>query len=172
MEIKYSLTEADVLALNKFRTENDPLLKKRIRRARFKLTIGFAVVAFGFWLIDSNLFIVAWFLFLSLLSLIFYNSYYDWRIRRRISEMYREQKYQKTLAPRTLVAISEGLIESSSLGEMKVEWRTIDGFYQTATHVFISVGQVVSIMIPKSIVSTDELAAFIKTCRTFKKESA
>lgn len=172
MEINYSLTEEDVLALSRFRAENDPSLKKRINRTRFKLFIGFAIAGVGFWLINSNPFTAAGFFFLSLLSLIFFKPYNNWRIRRRISEMYKEQKYQKTLAPRSLIAGSEGLIESSSLGEMKVAWETIDDFYQTSTHVFISVGQVVSIVIPKSSFPTNELEAFIKKCRALKKDLA
>ena len=68
MEITYSLTEEDVIALNLFRVQNDPSLKKRIKRARLRLAISFAIVGIGIWLLVDVLFFLICFLTLSILS--------------------------------------------------------------------------------------------------------
>jgi Na+/glutamate symporter len=174
MEITYSLTEADVLALNKFRAQTDPLLKKRIVRARNRLTISFAIVGVGFWLLVDDLLILIYFLALSIISFLFYYQYYEWRIRRQVRETYKQPNYSSSLAPRTLEATAEGLVNTSAIGQMKVEWNQVDDFFETPTHIFISVGQVISVPIPKNTsgLSAVEIDAFVSACRSLKQQAA
>jgi hypothetical protein len=174
MEVTFSTTEADSLAFNLFRAQSDPSLKKRIVRARIMMTVSFALVGLGFWFLTNSLFLLIWFLVLSALSCLFYNRYHAWRVKRRIKEMYRDPRYRDALSPHTLRATPEGLVDSSALGEMKVDWAKVDGLFETPTHVFISVGQVLSVPIPRhaSTPSPEELAAFISACQSFMQGAA
>jgi len=173
LEITYSLSEADVVALNLFRAQNDPLVKKRLSRDRLKLTISFAIVGIGLWLVTKDSFFFISFVTLSILIFIFYNQYYEWRVRNRITNTYKDPKYKSTLDPHTLTATSEGLVDTSALGKMSVEWKNVDGFIETPTHIFISVGQITSIPIPKrtSAFSSGDLDAFISGFRSFKDQA-
>jgi hypothetical protein len=172
MEITYSLTEADIVSLNMFRAHHDSSLHKRIGRARLRLIISFVVVGIGLWLITNIYFFLIWFIALSVLSFFFYYHYYEWRVKKRVGDTYKNPNYKSTLDTHTLVASSDGLMEISSLGQMKIDWDNVDGFFDTPTHVFISVGQIASIPIPKkpSAFSTGNLDLFISTCQTFKKQ--
>lgn len=174
MEVTFSTTEADALAFNLFRAQNDPSLKKRIVRARITMTVSSALVGLGFWLLTNSLFLLLWFLVLSVLSCLFYNRYYAWRVKRRIKETYRDPRYRDALGPHTLRATPAGLVDSSALGEMKVDWARVDGIFETPTHIFISVGQVLTVPIPRhaSTPSPEDLAAFVYACRSFMQAAA
>jgi hypothetical protein len=174
MEITYYLSEADILALSIFRAGNDPIIKKRIFQNRLRLIISFTVVGIGLWLVTNDLLFLIAFILLSILSFLFYYQYYTWRLKRRVIDTYKDSNYKSSLASRTLSANSEGLVEISSLGQMKIDWKKVDDFFETPTHLFISVGQIASITIPKnpSAITAGDLNIFISACRSLKEQAA
>ena len=172
-KITYSLIEDDALALNKYRAKNDPLLMKRIKRSRITLTISFAIVGIGSWMLLDSLLVLIWFLALSILSFFYYEYYYRWRLKLRIRETYKQPEYASVLTSNTLEASSQGLAQTSKLGQTTVDWDQIDDFFETSDHYFISVGQVVSIALPKTStqIIEGEPGEFVSACRELKQQS-
>jgi hypothetical protein len=161
MEIVFSLTEEDILALAKFRNEKVPLLQKRARRVRYGYLIGFAIMGVGLWLSTSDLIYLILFSLLSLVSFLFYPQYYSWRMQMRVREVYRDKKYRAALAPRTWRIGADGLEESSAVGEIKVKWDNIDQIFVTATGAFVSVMHMPEMVIPKERVVQGDYEGFV-----------
>jgi hypothetical protein len=165
MEIEYALTEKDVLALAQYRLQFMPTLRRRLWKRRWALAIGFTLVALGTWPLTPDFILPSAFLALAVISFLLYPTYNDWRLRRRVSEMYRGERIRATLGARTLRATSEGLEEESHLGETKIKWSAIDEIDVTPQRIFISVAQVPSIVISRGQVSAGDLEEFVQTCR-------
>ena len=173
MEIKYALNEADILALSRHRLQNMPTLHRRMQIRHFGYPIGFTLMAFGLWLLyrDSILLIIL--LGSAIISFLFFPIYYDWRLRRSVSQKYQDAKVRATLAERTLRATNEGLEEISDLGESKSNWNTIDGVTITPTYTFMSaIGVGYSLVIPRNQVRVGNYDEFVNACRDYIQKSS
>lgn len=165
MEIEYVLTEDDLLAFNLYRLllkrgRHDPILIRR-----FAYLAGFSFIALGTWLLGSQAIIPITFLSMAFLSFILYPIYFNWSVRRKVSATYRDPNNSAMFAPHLLRATSEGLEEKSGVGEMKVKWEVVDGITITTTHVFISIQNTPSVVIPKDHISRGDFQSFLKICQ-------
>jgi hypothetical protein len=163
MEIQYSVTESDVLALARFRLQKMPSIRRRMRIRRFGYSVGFAALALGLWLVYGDITI----------PLIFFLSpfYADWRLNSAIARQYQDAKARGILET-TLRATPDGLEQSTILGDSKAKWESIDDVVITPMHTFMSiVSQGWSLVIPEKVV-TGNYQQFVATCRTYKQQAS
>lgn len=169
MEIEYSLTEEDILALTELQFQRVPAYRGRMRMLRLGYPIIFTLVAIGYWFLFKDWRISTALFSFGLLAYFIYPTYTHMRMRQRIRRDYqKDEKLRKTLGKRKLVAAPEGLQEYSSLGKIKVKWKQITGIDVTSDNTFISVKDIPSIIIPKAqIQDEDSYHRFVATCMSF-----
>ncbi len=165
MEIEYSLTEADILALMQFRLQHSKGRRNPVTVRRWAYLAGFGLVALGSLILGKDVVLSVVFLVLAVAFFLLYPLYFNRLIRRKVSQTYRDEKMRASLSSRTLKATDEGLEEKSELGEMKVKWLLVDGIYPTSTHVFISVQKNLSIIIPRDRLSSGDIESFLQSCQ-------
>jgi hypothetical protein len=169
MEIEYSLTEEDILALTELQFQRVPAYRGRMRMLRLGYPILFTLVSIGYWFLFKDWRISIAFFTFGLFAYLVYPAYTRMRMRQRIRRDYqKDQKLRKTLGKRKLVATSEGLQETSSLGKIKVKWKQVSDIEVTADNTFISVKDIPSIIIPKTQIQDEEAYhRFVATCMSF-----
>ena len=126
MEIEFTLTEADILALMQYRLQRLPNLKNPVFVRRFTYMGGFMGLAVGSLILFDNIVLAIVFIVLAISSFLLYPAYYNSLLRRKVTATYRDEKTRATLASRFLRATDEGLEEKSDLGEIKLKWELVD----------------------------------------------
>jgi len=172
MEIEYELREADIIAFTQYRLRHGHGKRNPVLVRRLAYLGGFTIMAFGSWLLLHDIILLISFLALAIISFVLYPTYFDWLIRRKVTNTYRDPKNSATLAPRILSANSEGLVEKSGMGEIKVKWEVIDDLELTPTHAFISIQNVPSIVVPKDRISSGDFQSFVNACHEKIKRGA
>lgn len=163
MEIKYTSTESDALALARFRSQYVPRVRRSLRIRHLGYSVGLALMGLGLCLVRA-FFLGAVSLTLALLSALFFPRYRDWMLRRRVHKMYESEKMQAWLGPCTLRITDEGLVEESPLGEAMIKWQAIDDVTRTSTHTFITVAQFPSVVVPNDQAVAGDLERFFDEC--------
>ena len=173
MDIEYHLTEADILALTQNQLQHAKGRRNPAQMRRFAYFFGFALTALGMWLLLHDIALAFIFLAFAIISLLFYPVYFDWLIRRKVSNAYRDEKNRATLAKRTLRAKEDGLEESSAWGEIRVKWDMVNEIRVTPTHTFIAImGKAPSMVIPRDGIITGDYEGFISACQDYKLAGA
>jgi len=172
MEIEYRLSESDIFAFMKFQIArrkgwHNPVLFRRVA-----YLVGFILLGLGAWLFSGEVMLLLAFLLLAILFFVFYPSFFDWALHRRLTTAYQDPTKQASLASRVLRASSEGLEEISDLGEIKVKWEAVNELVMTPSHVFISVQGTSSIVIPIQYVDKENYQEFVNVCREHIKRNA
>ncbi len=172
--ITYSLTEEDAIALNKFRIETDPVLRNRVKKSRNRLGFSFAIFGIAFWILIEDAFLSILFLVLALIFFFFYKQMYARSVKKHVKETHKKPEYISAISDISLEVTSDGLVQTSNLGQTKFNWNQVDDFFETPDHFFISIGKVLSVTLPKA--STQILdgdpGEFIKVCKTFTQQAS
>ena len=163
MEIEYTLTESDVLALAKFRIQHVPRLRRGQWVRHLGYSVGLALIGLGLLALREFL-LSAICLLLALLWVPFFPRYRDWVLRRRIHKMYQNEKLHATLESTTMRITDEGLVEESPLGESRLKWHAIDDITRTPTHIFVTVAGIPSVVVPSDRVIAGDHERFFDEC--------
>ncbi len=172
MEIKYDLSENDILALMQYRLrfrrgKQNPILVRRVA-----YLVGFTAMALGSWLLMHQATLLIVFLMLAIASFLLYLPFSSWLARRRVTSIYRDPQKRATLASRILRADSEGLEEISGAGEAKLKWEVVTDIAVTSTHAFVSVLNDPTIIIPKESLGLHDFQSFVDFCCEHIKRNA
>lgn len=167
MELEYQLTEADILALMRFRYDHISARHNPITIRRLGYTIGFIFMSAGGWLLSNNLILPITFLAMAVIAFIGYPTYFDWLMRRKVTAAFRDPNRRATLGPRTIRVTSEGIEQQSSEGQIKVNWNVVDGIVPMPTFTVVSIHNVPSIIIPENQIIAGDYEGFVEACRQF-----
>src|ERR1700730_220916 len=126
MEISYTLTDADGLALAHYRFQHNAVLKRRILMQRLGLPTGLTLLALGLWLLERDAAILVIFLTIAIICFFGFPFYLDKRIRNAVSRRYRDATNGGVVPSEKLRATDAGLELKSNVGETKVKWEAID----------------------------------------------
>lgn len=158
MKIDYELTKQDYIDFNMNYMSNSKAVKKLFLAQRYIVPIMFLFIPFVMIKVTSiplaywfRLFIVC-----CILWIIFYPKYFKWTVSKRISKMLDESENKDMLGKRSLSLAEKGIIELSTLSELKTDWSAIEKITQTEKHIFIF---------------TSSVAAYILPVRVFENES-
>jgi len=164
VEIEFDLTQADILALMHFRLRQRRGFRNPVLVRRLLYTGSFFLLALGFWLMFRNSLLAWFFLLLAIISLVLYPMFFKYLIRRKVAATYNDPKNAVLLAPRTLNATNQGLQEKSNLGEMTVNWEAVEHLTSTTTHVFITIQNIPTTVIPRKRVTRGDIQTFSVAC--------
>ena len=165
MEIEYHLTEADIIELLRYRLSQVPRRRNPVMFRQFAYLIGFMLISFGSLLIAKNVVLPLIFLVLGIFSFLTYPTYFDWRVRRKVAAIYRDETKGPTLGTRILRTTDEGIEEKSSLGEIKIKWEVIDNIAVTPAYTIISIQSSPLIIIPQNGITSGDYESFVEECR-------
>jgi hypothetical protein len=171
MELEFELTEEDIIALAEYQSKRSPAFIRQQQIRRFGYLIGFTILAIGMWLLTQQIILPAVSLGLAILLFLFYPQFQKWQLRRKVHQAYQQEKYQATLASRTLKATDEGLEEVSPFGEIKVKWDVVDEIQELPAHCLISIQQFPSVVIPKNRIDPKIYEEFVQICRKHRPDT-
>ena len=109
MQVEYSLTEDDLMALGRFQIAHSPVVQERFRTRRWLYPAGLAILAIGTYVLQGGLLLLIILLVLALLAYLFYPRYFDWIVERSIRRAVKRDMRLSSIARRTLRLTPEGL---------------------------------------------------------------
>jgi hypothetical protein len=173
MEIQYSLSESDILALYKYRLNIDPNLKRRYQSRRWMYLVGFALLGVAGYVFVHDVAFLIFSLIIAGLFYTFFPFYFNWMVRRGLASTYKQEGARQVLEKRTLQANPEGLLQIASRGESFSPWDEIDDLGVSSTHAFISVNERSSwYIIPRLGLVFGDFDAFIDEIRSYLEQPA
>ena len=158
MRINYNLTEKDYLNFNLFHVENSKATRKVLNTQRFVSPIIFIAMAFVFSRVGNVSLLVTLITFslISIFWIIFYPKYFYRHITRHTKKMLKEGKNDGLFGEGYLILSDEGIVDSTSNGETKVEWAGINKIEEDADYFFIYSSSVAAYILPKRAVTSVE----------------
>ena len=173
MEISYSLTETDIIALYQYRLLVNTALRRRSQMRRWLYLLGFGMIAAAGYALNRDRTILLVGLTLGGLFFIFYPQYFNWLIKRSVANTHKDETARRALENRILRASADGLLQITESGETKVGWDEIDDMGLTSTHAFISISERSSwFIIPKHGLSSGDFDEMVSQIRTHLEQPA
>ena len=167
MEISYSLTEKDIIALYQYRLQVNTTMRRRNQMRRLLYLLGFGMIAAAGYALNRDRTVLLVALALGGLFFAFYPQYFNWLIKRSVANAYKDEKARRTLENRALQASADGLLQITESGETKVGWDEIDDMGLTSMHAFISISQRSSwIVIPIQRLTSGDFNEMVSQIRT------
>jgi len=171
MEIQYSLSEADIVALYKYRLNVDQALKRRYQSRRWMYLLGLSMLGLAGYVFMHDTALMIFSLIIAGLFYTFFPYYFNWMVRRGVSTTYKQEAARQALEKRTLQANPEGLLQNASRGESFSSWDEIDDMGVSTTHAFISVNERSSwYIIPRDRLVVGDFDAFIDEIRKYLEQ--
>jgi len=153
MEIEFERTEEDYVKFNLHHISNSPSIKRQILWTQIIL----AVFPFASIYIATDYFSFFDFLIALIIAGVFsfsypffYRSYMKWQTRKFL----KEGNNKSLLGRNTIELTPEGILGKSLAGESKINWPSVDKVRQNDETIFIYIGAVNAIVIPKHIYSS------------------
>jgi hypothetical protein len=161
MEIKYSLTEEDILDLNLFRIRSIPELKRRQTMLRWGYLIFMLFLTFLLYLMKFQL-IVCLLMAAIVIGFFFYFPNYQKRqLRRMIAKDYKDPERASNLENRRARISTDGIEMTTSKGEKMIPWQSIKHVETTPGAIFILLDDNVSFTIPRARVLEGDYDQFV-----------
>lgn len=165
MEIEFSLIEADIITLTRYRLKQLPPRRNPIVRRRIAYTVGFLLLAAGSWMLTGIWVLPFLFFIAAVLSILFYPTFFDWLLRYNVMNAYRQEKMRATLGSRTMIITDSSLEERTSWGQSQIKWDVIDKILVTPLFTLLSIQESFSVIIPKKRVISGDYDSFVEACR-------
>ena len=172
MNIEYSVQESDLVALANYQVRQSPLVPQRVRRKRIAYALSFGLVSVGTYLSFPDTPFPIAFALLALLSLLLYAPLARRQLQATIPRLVRARMTASSLGWRRLRALPDGLEQESPTAQSKVIWSVVGPLERTATHAFVSIDGVYSVVIPVERVTMGDLTSFGETMAQFTKAAA
>jgi YcxB-like protein len=161
MELKYSLTEDDILELNLFRIRSIPQLQRRQKMLRWGYLIFMLILIALLYLMKFSL-LVCLLMVLIVVSFFFYfPSYQKRQLRRMINKDYKDPERAAALVNRRAAATKDGIKLTTSKGEKSFPWHTIQKVETTPAAVFILLEDNGSFTISRARVEEGDFDQFV-----------
>jgi hypothetical protein len=87
-------------------------------------------------------------------------------MKRTLPRVVKSRLGKTSLGSKSIVTNDEGIIFGSEDAQSKAKWSLVDGIAETSDHVFIAVDGTYSIVIPKDMVDSSNLANFLDLLRS------
>jgi len=165
MEITYSLSERDLIALAEFQVEMSGALQKQARVRRIIYPLSFGLLALGAFLVTDDVILPIIFGLMAVLSFLLAPALYTWLARRRLPQAVRHKIRSTSVGNRSLTTNESGLQQRIGNLYSEVPWSLIQEIAETPNHIFIAINGVYSLIIPRSEVADEELNRFIALLR-------
>lgn len=165
MEISYNLTEEDYLHFNMFHVKNSKVVKRALNIQRFFVPIIFIIASIVLSKLGDmpffGLFIT--FLVVSILWVIFYPKYFYSYVIRNTKKMINEGKNDGLLGEHHMILSEEGIADSTSHGETKVNWSGIQTLSEDEHYIYLYNSSVSAYILPKrKLDDAWELMSYLK----------
>lgn len=148
--LEYSLTNDDYLAFNRYAATHHTTIGAYARRVRVNGTVAAGLLALiVFWLVSQDPFLTA---ITTILAAGVMWMLWPWAQRRAIDSQL--NKLAKTgdlgrLGDTVLTWDDSGLTESAAASQAIVGWERVRRVEETASHVFIFLGELEALIVPK-----------------------
>ena len=149
MEVEYTPTEDDLLALASHQLATSPAVRRRLNRSHLGYAIGLSLLAVGGYVTVQNEALSIGFAALATLALLAYPTFFRLRLHRSLPALVRQRTTPTSFSTRKLRALPDGLEQITGEAQSKVGWRLVDAVFETADYAFISVEGTYSIVIPR-----------------------
>lgn len=151
MQINYSLTEEDYLNFNMFHIKNSKTAINAMKKQRFLPPILFLILSFVFSAAGDVSFLGMFitFFLISILWVIFYPKYFYSYVIRNTKKMVKEGKNGDLLGNHTMMMTKEGIVDSTSIGETKVNWSGMMNFKEDNDYFYLYNSSISAYIIPK-----------------------
>lgn len=151
MEINYHLTEDDYLSFNLFHVKNSKVAMRTLNIQRILMPIIFIAAAYLFSTIDDVpfLWMLIPFIIVSILWFTFYPKYFYRHVARGTRKMIKEGKNEGLLGDHTMRLSDEGIVDSNSNGETKVNWSGIYEFKESSDTFYLYNSAISAYILPK-----------------------
>jgi len=172
MEIEFKRTEEDFVEFNLFHISNSPSIKKQILWTRIILAIMPFVFIFVFY---KNISITDYAIqtIIALVLVFSYPSIYRSSSKSQTRKSLKEGNNKSLLGHNTIELTPEGILGKSLAGESKINWSSVDKISQNDKYIFIYIGTVNALVIPKHAFSSNaEQKEFIDYINSNKGEKA
>ncbi len=168
MEIEYTPSESDLVALARHQIAVSPVVQQRLRRMHLGYVIGFSLLAVGaYFVLPNELLSIAFAAFASV-ALLAYPYFSRWRLQRSLPSLVRRKATPASYATRKLRALPDGLEQITEEAQSKVGWRTVDAVFGTAEYTFLSIDGTYSIVIPRDRVAVADYSNFMDAVREYR----
>jgi len=166
MEIKYNLTEEDYIHFNMYHIKNSKSAIRSLNAQRYLTPVFFILLSYILSLAGDTPFLELFIAFFitSILWILFYPKYFYSSVTRRIKKMFREGKNGGLLGEHVLSMTNEGLIESTSNGQTKVNWSGIISLKEDNQYFYLYNSSVSALILPKrEVANVEEASNFINS---------
>jgi hypothetical protein len=167
MEVQFTLDEADLTALAKFRMRHSPAFRRRYRIGWVGVPLGFGLtglVLYVFFSLKSPaLYLVGFGLFF----LVFYPYYYRWLVGRTMRKIVSVRSNPKALGRRRVRVTPQGLEMVGGGSTVKTSWDRVSGIEVNPVHVFVAVDGEYAIVLPRSSLGDETFQRLMETIRKF-----
>lgn len=167
MEVQFTLDEADLTALAKFRMSHSPAFRRRYRMGWIGVPLGFglsALVLYVFFSLKSPaLYLVGFGLFF----LVFYPYYYRWLVGRTMRKIVSAHGNPKALGKRTIRVTPQGLETVGGASKSKTSWDRVSGIEVNPVHAFVAVDGEYAIVLPRTSMGDEAFHHLVEGIRKF-----
>ena len=166
MEIKYNLTEEDYIHFNLYHIKNSKSAIRSLNVQRFLTPVFFILLSYIISLVGDTPFLELFIAFFitGILWILFYPKYFYSTVTRRIKKFIREGKNGGLLGEHILSMTDEGLVESTSNGQTKVDWSGIIGFKEDNEYFYLYNSSISALILPKrELTNEEEIRNFINS---------
>lgn len=165
MEIRYSLSQHDLIALADFQVEMSGVLRKQARLRRILYPLAFGLLALGAFLVADDSILPIMFALMAVLSFLLAPALFAWLARRRLPQVVQQKMRSTSLGYRSLTANESGLQQRAGELYSEVPWSLVQEIAETPNHIFVAIDGFYSVIIPRSEVADEELNRFIGLLR-------
>ena len=153
MQLDFELTEEDYINYNLYHVKKSPSIKRSILFQRIFGPIVFMIAPFIavkvseppllFWLFMFGITSIIW--------ITFYPKYANWEIKTRAKKMLQEGNNENMFDKRSLILTEEGIKETSSIANSKINWDKIISLDETDDYIYIYISSISAYIIPKRV---------------------
>lgn len=169
MEVPFTINEADITALAKFRMRRSPEFRRRYRIGWIGVPLGFAVtglVLYAFFSLTSPaLYLVAFALFF----LVFYPYYYRWLVGRTMRRIVRSRSEPRAVGRRTVRITPAGLEVLGGASAIRGSWDCVSGMEITPAHAFLAVDGEYSVVLPRASLGDEGFKQLVSSIQAFAR---
>lgn len=168
VEIDYTPTEADLIALARHQIALSAEIQGRLRRMHVGYVIAFSLLAVGAYLVLPNEVVSISFAAFASLALLLYPSCSRWRLYMRLPGLVRRRATPASYAARKLRAQPDGLEQITEDIQSRVDWRAVDAVFETPKYAFLSIDGSYTIAIPRERISPSKYGESMDTVREYR----
>jgi hypothetical protein len=172
MDVKFTLDEADLVALARHQMEHSPVIRRRYRIRWIGVSLGMGlmgVVLYAFLSLRAPALYLGAF---AAFFLAFYPYYYRWLVGRTMGKIVNARLNPKAFAPRTLRVTPEGLELVGADSKMAKGWESVSGVEVTMDRAFVAFDGEYTIVLPRRNLGDVPFQNLIETIRKSAKLSS